>query len=325
MKLLQRMIPMVLLLCVAVIVFWEVMANRSRRPFRVFDLNSDDFVTFQPASDEWSVERIKVVADDPSAPNLLAFLVKRVDGKRTDVRGQGSEVSGLGSNVYGQWSKVSSLPILVRLVHGYNMPDCMRLKGYKVEEMGEVRSQGSGVRGQGSENKDQMSDPCPTSHCPPLAERSNVYGLWSDVFPLVQLWRLTSDIGERSVMASAMIRATDFGGTDVDICSMSFPKIAAVLGPEGAVEGFKTSSLRHPVRSLRLFLAAKWNNSRSDLLTFLRLRQPAWASNDYLAFTSASRGGDVPSETEPLVASEVLAAQDFIYEALCRWRSRKSE
>ena len=38
-----RLIPLVLMACIAVVGIWEVMANRSRSPFQPFDLTAADF------------------------------------------------------------------------------------------------------------------------------------------------------------------------------------------------------------------------------------------------------------------------------------------
>ena len=53
-------LPVVLLICLAVVSFWEIMANRSRRPFRSFDLVAANFGDFRPQLDGWSIERASI-------------------------------------------------------------------------------------------------------------------------------------------------------------------------------------------------------------------------------------------------------------------------
>jgi len=168
-------------------------------------------------------------------------------------------------------------PILVRLVHGYNMVDCMRIKQYRVALV-EDRRQPAG-----------------------------------DALP-VQVWRLTGPSGHRMVWVTSMLRASDFSATTSDTRDMPFPRVGTPDDPAWAPTRLKWSSFRHPVRNFKLFLCGKWNASRSDPLTFLRLRQPAWASDVLLTMVSEYHGSEsVTDETEADVAAYVLDAHKMLY------------
>ena len=66
-------------------------------------------------------------------------------------------------------------------------------------------------------------------------------------------------------------------------------------------------------------LRAKWNNARCDPLTFLKLRRPAWASNEILTLVSNSSGA--PGEQdEAQVAEHVLAAHSAMFRQFRSWR-----
>ncbi|MEI6808637.1 MAG: hypothetical protein WCN95_07935, partial [bacterium] len=190
------------------------------------------------------------------------------------------------------------ISVLVRLVHGYNMHDCMRLKGYKVELLADGVDSGKWD----VERK--------ANHQPSTTNEQR----------RIQTWRLTSDIGDQFISCSVMLRAGDFGGTMVGVKDMAFPRIAAPIGPEWDIVGVRASDLSHPVQSFVMLCKVKWNNSRCDLLTFLRLRQPAWASTEYLTFLASSRGVRVTPDNEAAVINEVRAAQAVVYAELCRWR-----
>lgn len=277
----SKIIPYLLVTCIVIVVLWEVAASRSRQPFSPFTLTRAEFSTFRPQAPGWSIEPVELQADDPSAPNLMAFMMTR-----TGAAGGGRE---------------SAVPVLVRLVHGYNMPDCMRLKGYKVELVGDT-NEGASLR---------------SPELPVTAVRDPLF------LPRIQTWRLTSDIGDKSVWCSTMIRAGDFGGTDLDVRDMAFPRIAGPIGSEWEITGFSSSSLSHPVKSFVMLCKVKWNNARCDLLTFLKLRQPAWASNEHLTFLAASRVVRVEPGVEDRIIGEVRAAQAAFYAELCRWKAER--
>jgi hypothetical protein len=85
-----------------------------------------------------------------------------------------------------------------------------------------------------------------------------------------------------------MLRAGDYEPTVDDVRSMPFPRVATPDDPRWKPEGLTWASLRHPIREIRTRLRARWNSSRTDVLTFLRLRRPAWASEELLTLVSCS-------------------------------------
>lgn len=200
------------------------------------------------------------------------------------------------------------MAVLVRLAHGYNMPDCMRLKGYKVELVADTDAEISRGARRGREDGGSRTSALSASSARDI--------------PRLQTWRLTSDIGDVSIACSAMLRTGDFGGTGIDIRDMAFPRIAKPIGPEWDPVGFRLSSLRHPLKSLAMLCRVKWNNARCDPLTFLKLRQPAWASNEYLSFLATSRDVRVTPGDEAVAVREVRAAHTAVYGELYRWRAR---
>ncbi|MDA0577957.1 MAG: hypothetical protein O3B24_07655, partial [Verrucomicrobia bacterium] len=64
---------------------------------------------------------------------------------------------------------------------------------------------------------------------------------------------------------------------------------------------------------------AKWNASRTDVLTFLGLRQPHWASEELLTLVSSSVDAAVPAEQEVAVAEAVIAAHSCVHALLETW------
>lgn len=264
----------------AVIAFWEVMANRSRRPFEPFQLTAADFSTFQPLfPDAWRVQRLPVTPD-PLEPNIVAFALEPAAS------------TGHGT-------------VWVRLSHGYNMVDCMRLKGYTVELL-----------------KDTRRPAEYSAEYPFRGGHETFHGLSDAVRDgrQFQLWRVVSADGETSIWVTSMLRAGDFAETSVDTRRMPFPQIGTPDDPGWLPRGITLRSLRRPVRNFRLFLRAKWNNSRRDIATFLNLKQPAWASRDLLTLVARTRGPSVRPEQESDAARQVLAAHALLYSELLAWQ-----
>ena len=106
---------------------------------------------------------------------------------------------------------------------------------------------------------------------------------------------------------------------------MAFPRVGIPDDPGWAPRGMTLKGLRHPVRNTRLFLRSKWNSSRADLLTFLGLKQPAWASDDLLTLVAGSRGTSVGQEEELSVAVRVLSVHLHMHSELKAWRLRMLE
>ena len=277
----QRLVAGVLVACLAVVAFWEVMANRSRRPFDTFQLTADDFAGFQPEPSGWRVEKLPVKASRIE-PNVFAAEARRAPKR---VSGSGILESG-GPPPHPE----TSAPVLVRLAHGYNMPDCMRIKGYTVTELGSDRLSGiSNQRGK------------------------------------AQVWRVTSEVGDVSVWVTSMLRVGDFGETGIDVRTMAFPRIGTPDDPRWLPQGMTLKSLRHPIRNFRWMIRSKWNNARCDLATFLRLKRPAWADDSLMTFLSAWRGPSLKPAAEEAATEHVLAAHNAMLSELQSWRRGRGE
>ncbi len=258
---LQRGVAVLLALMVGVVVFWEIAANMSRQQAGPFALSARDLESFVPSGRPWSVRSLPI-APRPEEPNIAAFLLTPPDGEGG---------------------------VLVRLVHGYNMHDCMRLKGYRVE----LLRADHGQAGAGA-----------TSPAPPPG----------------QVWRLTSAIGDVAIWATSMLRVDDFRPADVDARSLPFPRLAAGDDTRWSPQGLTWSSLRHPVSNLQLFLRRKWSDARCDWPTFLGLRQPAGASDALLTLVAEWRGSPLKPDGEAAVERAVLEARDLVLRDLLAWR-----
>jgi hypothetical protein len=296
----ERWIGILLVLCAGVVAFWEIMANRSRRSRDPFQIAQSDFVDFRPRDEAWHV-RAMPIGYSRHEPNILSYEVKL----RTDPR-----------------NPADARPVQVRLVHGYNMPDCMRLKYYRVEllsdsrkpgladdespgPLGPVRGEGRAPAAEGGNAPRPMATPegasAPQSH-------------------QVQIWRLTSGGGDASVWVTSMLRVGDFAETGVDIRSMAFPRVGIPDDPNWAPRGLTVDSLKHPIRDFRRLMRVKWNNAHCDLFTFLKWKHPAWASDELLSLVSASLGDPVPRGEEERAIRGVLAAHLFLHSELRAWR-----
>ena len=106
---------------------------------------------------------------------------------------------------------------------------------------------------------------------------------------------------------------------------MAFPRVDVPDDPRWIPRGFSWSDLRHPSVSLRQWVRARWNASRTDLLTFLRLRQPAWASEELLTYLTRSVNPDITGENAGDVRKVVVAAHTEMLEALQRWRAARTK
>lgn len=271
-RLREALIAILLVLCVVLVGFWEFMSNRSQRPFSPFALTAQSFTNFTPRVSGWTLSRL-TVPDDPVEPHILALLATR---------------------------EGAAAPIFIRLVHGYNMVDCMRIKGERVDLLADTRSAIASADGVALD---------------PISARTKAGALP----PGFQVWRLTSPADRVNVAATAMLRAGDFSRTAVDTRDMLFPRVDVPDNPGWFPQGLTWRSLRHPLRNGRLFLRAKWNASRTDVLTFLGLRQPAWASEELLTLVAASTDTTVPREREAAVTADIVAAHTGVLLELQAW------
>ena len=261
-KKMQIVTAIILIICVVLVGFWEIMSSRSNRAFDAFELSNKSFVNFKQSNKGTHLIKSVPVVTTVMEPNVAAFMVKK--------RGQNS----------------SSL-VLVRLVHGYNMVDCMRIKGYTVELLADSREGQPAIKG--------------------LPKQ-------------LQIWRVTSSSGAVSIWVTSMLRAGDLSALSIDVRSMVFPRVGMVEDPSWVPRGLTWESLKHPVKNIKMMLRAKWNNSRCDIWTFLRLKRPAWASEDILTLVSAYRGINFPKDREPLIIKDVSAAHIAVMKELQIWR-----
>jgi hypothetical protein len=264
----------VLIICLGIVGAWEVASKLAARKWEKFDLTRSDFQDFTPQSERWHF-REKPLGEnpDPRAPNILAYLMEEKHLYR-------------GNREIGR-------DVLVRCVHGYNMPDCMRIKHYKVRQIGDTGA----AEIEGRE-----------------VDLSQVSG--SSVNGRIQVWLLESQRGEVSVWATKMVRTATMAGTEVDVCSMAFPRIGIPDSPDWAPEGITLESLKNPIKNLKKVLRAKWNASRSDILTFLKLKQPAWASKKMLTLVGISQGRSVGSGEVEKVSKRVVKALNIFHREL---------
>ncbi len=264
----QTITAVILIVCVLLVAFWEIMSNRSTHGPDTFELNNKVFAGFkQSASPGFAIKSVPVVTT-VLEPNIAAFAVKR------------------------KADNDSERFVLTRLVHGYNMCDCMRIKGYKVEMIADARTGGSSVPG--------------------------INGI---KYP-VQIWRLTSSSGNISIWVTSMLRAGNFAVTSTDVRSMAFPRVGTVDSPDWMPQGFTLKSLRHPIKNTKMLLRAKWNNARCDIWTFLRLKRPAWASEEMLTLVSIYRGPPYPHDKEKEIIQYVVNAHGAVINELKIWNSK---
>lgn len=297
-------VAIVLVFCVLLVGFWEIMRSRSSKSWEAFDLTAEDFARFQPESREWRVRRLPA-RSSPTEPNILAYEIRKnhtIAQPHDDMNG-GRNHDSIQVSGFNQHSPPA---ILLRLVHGYNMPDCMKLKRYEVELIGDYRKE---TPHRGSERAESKKRP-----------NSELQGqdVEQAAMPLVQLWRLTSDTGDVSIWVTGMIRAHDFSQTDIDVRSMAFPRVEYdEIGQDFSLRGVTGESLKNPIGSFRKFLRARWNSSRSDLLTFLGLKQPAWASREALTLVAlAVRPPGAGDGSDEELATHVIEAYEFMLSEL---------
>ena len=280
----ETLVSALLVFCVVLIALWEIAA--SRHNLHPFSLNAASFEGFEPTSSSWSLRSLPT-SPDSMEPNILMY----------ELRSRSAITPPLPPAV----------PVIVRLVHGYNMPDCMRIKGYKVELLEDRRYSASQRDIRRSEK--------------PLPAQNDV---GQPTGPGIQIWRLTSSVGDVSIWVTGMLSAGDFSETETDIRSMAFPRVGIPDDPRWLPKGVTLASLRHPVRNLKLLFRSKWNSSRCDLATFLKLKQPAWASEELLTIVAASQhtGIELSQEQERALTGQTVNAYLFILSELQKWGSK---
>ena len=257
----KAFVPGLLAACTLLVAFWIVASQRHAKPFKPFNLTHNDFAGYCPTIDGAEIQSVPLTSHDPAEPNIVSFGVQK---------NVGSTPARFG----------------VRLVHGYNMPMCMKIKGYTVEPL----TEGGGVE---------------------LSTRTSLP---------IQIWRVTSSSGDAGIWVTTMIRSEDFSVTTEDVTSMAFPRVDIPDDPNWTPRGFSREDLRHPLLSFHRWIQTRWNGSRTDVLTFLRLRQPAWASEELLTYVSRSLPPSVPREGESEVVRQVIATHSAMLKELQGWR-----
>lgn len=251
----QRLVPWVFIACALLAALWLLLAHRARQPFKPFALSAKDFATLTPRAPGWKIENLPIPTRDPAEPNILSLLITRESNaapQETTPHPGATAATPPRAEAHPE-STPAGQRFHVRLVHGYNMPMCMKIKGYKVEPISDSRKE----------------DPS------------------GKAYPLrIQGWKLTSETGEVSHWLTTMIQADDFSPSGQDICRMPFPRVDIPDDPNWAPDGISMDDLRHPLQAVRRWHRARWNAARMDTLTFLRLKQPAWASEEQLSFVT---------------------------------------
>lgn len=252
-----RILPVGLILCVLVVGFWEFMSHRSLRPYAEYRIRIETFAGFQWKERPWRITDITMPSDDPTAPTMLSFAIES-----------------------REWP-----PAILRLTHGYNMPECMEIKSYATELIGDQRAVGG-----------------------------------------CQLWQIVSDVQVTSLWTTAMISSADLSVTDVDTREMPFPRVISGENAKWVPRGITWQGLKTPVKSLKLFLSDRWNSSRSDLATFLKLRRPAMASDEVLTVVINM---DLPSGSDGTTRipelEHVIRVNDAFLGALRAWRAQNPD
>ncbi len=216
-----RLFPWLLTLTAVLLSAWLVVSRQTGGIHDPQHGKPDRFIGFFPRIPGWQARTVQV-ASSTIEPNILAYAFRPLpDGPAPAQRSE---------------------PVLARLVHGYNMVDCMRIKGYRVEQVADDGSLATG-----------------------------------------QVWRMTSPNGRTALWLTLMLDADSLAAANVDTRSMSFPRVGTPDAPSWNPTGITWTGLRHPIRNTRLWLRSRWNSSRRDLLTFLRLRRAAWVSDRHFA------------------------------------------
>lgn len=267
----EKVMAGVLLAAAILVAAWEVMAWRSRRPQDPMGME-ERFAGFSPGLSGWYAEELESPSD-PLQLNIVSYSLRKSYPSSAEERA----------------------PVLVRLVHGYNMRDCMRIKGYEVALLLDGRAD--------AEDNRLRRGGLPT-----------------------QVWQLTDPVGETSIWVTTMLEGTAFGATDTDVRAMPFPRVGTPDAVGWAPQGVSWESLRHPIRGLRRFLWSRWNAARCDWLTFLRLRKPAWASGELLTLVSfGSLPRDAGPESRARATAHVSAAHAGFHRHLLSWAAASGD
>ena len=335
-KIRSALVPALLVGGSLLLAFWLVMAERSARPAKGYALRASDISSFQPVIPGWGIRVKSIDAENPTDPNIM------------------------GLELVGESASNGSVPrFFVRLVHGYNMPMCMKIKYYTIEKIQDnrirvvsdpklqsafrigksfSREDAKAAKEEKCLNMDvqdiQDSEAnfsaskasctsCLSMLNPSLRDsRASVQNSDSAAGVPFQLWRLTSGAGTVSLWVTTMIRAGDFGPTREDICSMAFPRVETPDDPNWVPRGFRLEDLRHPGEGFQRWWRSRWDGARWDWLTVLRLRPPARGSEELLSYITRSVVPDVTPANEAVVLQDLLATHASVLSELQQWRKK---
>lgn len=270
----RRLHSAFLIVCVLLVSFWQVMAWRARRGFDPFRITAESSEDFSPVIPGFKLQEA-LVTPDPLQPNILCFRAHR---------------EGKGRSPHS---------VLIRLTHGYNMVDCMRIKHYRVIPLTSLTD---------------ASSPSPSDDGEQRGEHTADKG---PSFPR-ETWRLVSPIEDESIWITSMHNSVTLAPMEISTTSMAFPRIGTVDEPGWHARGISLGSFRRPLHSLKRTLQHRWNNARCDLLTFLKLRRPVYASDEILTVVSSVA---IPpaNESNPVdVAAAVVDMQREVHAGLVR-------
>jgi len=126
------LIPTLMVCCTLLVAVWMVMARISQSSPESFNITPGLFAGFQPRMEGWKVEKLPVAGQGDLDANIVAYsLVPNAQGELLSVIGYQSSVNSTTNNK----KQITNNRLLVRLVHGYNMPMCMKIKHFTVEKI----------------------------------------------------------------------------------------------------------------------------------------------------------------------------------------------
>jgi hypothetical protein len=300
--------------CTLLAALWLVAAHFNRGFKQAYDLTFDDFADFQPALEGCTIEKLPRASPDATDANIVAFILASPPSALSGLDRQGSQQGSMPDPRSPNTTHNLPSRFLVRLVHGYSMPMCMKRKSYTVEKIQdhEVRSTTDPkllsafkmAGNSGSPITDNGATEAP--RIPP-----------SYPFP-VQLWRLTSSVGDVAYWVTTMIRSGDFEPTKEDICSMRYPVVNYPDDPNWTPRGLSLETLKNPRDAFWCWFNSRWDGSGWDVLTFLGLRPGAAGSAELLSYMTIVNIESSDAQTHAV--DEALMRHAAMLKEFQKWR-----
>ena len=291
--------------CTLLTALWLVAAHYNRGFKKAYDLTFDDFADFQPALEGCAIEKLPRASPDATDANIVAFVLVSSPSALSGLDRQGSQQGSMPDPRSPNTTHNLPSRFLVRLVHGYSMPMCMKRKSYTVEKIQdhEVRS---------------TTDPKLLSAFK-MAGGGGSYPLPLGSYPFpVQLWRLTSSVGDVAYWVTTMIRSGDFEPTKEDICSMRYPVVNYPDDPNWTPRGLSMETLKNPRDAFWCWFNSRWDGSGWDVLTFLGLRPGAAGSAELLSYMTIVNVE--PSDDHARAVEEALMRHAAMLREFQTWR-----